>query len=59
MSSSASTPEKAKNVNTLVPCRGCVVDCIYISKCEGKPWRMAETTVLTLVKQSKAVSEPY
>lgn len=57
MSSSSSTQKNAKGVNPLLPCRGCVTDCSYISKCEGKPWRMTEAATLTLVKQSKAVSQ--
>jgi len=46
MCSSASTPEKTNAEKRFVPCRGCLADCIYIVKCEGKPWRMTESTIL-------------
>lgn len=58
MSSSQSIPEKANVVNPIVPCRGCTADCIYISKCEGKPWRMTDSTILTLLEESKRVNQP-
>ena len=57
MCSNASTSEKANIVAPLVPCRGCSADCIYISKCEGKPWRMTESTVSTLLEKSKTVNQ--
>lgn len=57
MSSSASTPEKANAVNPLIPCRGCTADCIYISKCEGKPWRMTNATVSELLERSEVVNQ--
>jgi len=50
MCSSASTPEKDNALIPVVPCRGCLADCIYITKCEGKPWRMTESTILKAVK---------
>jgi hypothetical protein len=57
MCSSTSTLEKANTVNPGVPCRGCTADCIYISKCEGKPWRMTNSTVLTLLEKAKTVNQ--
>lgn len=57
MCSSASTTEEANAVTPSVPCRGCTTDCIYLSKCEGKPWRMTDSTVLTLLEKSKMVNQ--
>jgi len=57
MCSSASSPEKNNATYPLVPCRGCTADCIYLSKCEGKPWRMTNSTVLTLLEKSKTVNQ--
>jgi hypothetical protein len=54
---SPSTPGKANTVNQLVPCRGCLANCIYIANCEGKPWRMTEATILTILEKSKAANQ--
>lgn len=53
MSSSTPNSENANDLNQLVPCRGCTKECKYITKCEGKPWRMSEATILAMLADSK------
>jgi hypothetical protein len=44
MSKVTERPKLLDNVRR-IPCRGCVANCIFISKCEGKPWRMSDSTI--------------
>lgn len=53
MSKCEQSPEKIKALNQVTPCRGCLIDCIYISKCEGKLWRISDATLLALLEESK------
>ncbi|GEM_PF-1372913 len=45
---------KEEQTTTQMPCRGCLTSCIFISKCEGKPWRMTAPTIAICLKQAKS-----
>ncbi|MFT7235742.1 MAG: hypothetical protein ACI9QV_001327 [Methylophagaceae bacterium] len=47
-------PPSRIEISARIPCRGCFSACPYISKCEGKPWRMSESTIEFCLEQAES-----
>ena len=45
-------PSIAAERPLLVPCRGCMVSCVFITKCDGASWRMTDSVVATCLEQA-------
>ncbi len=51
--SNITAPLKIAERPLLAPCRGCMANCIFITKCDGAPWRMTDLVVVACLKQAE------
>lgn len=53
MSKMTTSSKKIVETTSRIPCRGCVADCMFISKCEGKLWRMTDLTTAACLEAGR------